>query len=217
MERQSQGRDIIYIINLVCSVLSGILFRELDRSPEHLTLRDIMRRFFGPDIGLKNLKRLNDKNLPIPRQFLGILKQALGRDVRAWKSQLEPWSALIEPARQIWGEQIVFLRTAISAAATVNSTTARECRLSDEGETLCDRAAYAKQRSDDFDWWREQLASASSIGTSAVQYVVLAMQQFSPIELIFTLSGEISSALDRLPDSAWHQLARASSNLVDST
>jgi hypothetical protein len=78
---------------------------------------------------------------------------------------------------------------------------------------LCDRAAYAKQRSDHVDWWSEQLASASAIGTSAVQFVLLAMQQFSPIELLFTLSGAISSALDCLRDSAWHQLARASSTL----
>ena len=214
MDRQPQGRDILYIINLACSILSGAPFRELGEASEHVPLRDVLRPWrYGSDRSLKKAKKLNGGNLPIPRQFLGIMDTALGIEVRAWKSQLEPWSAFIEPARQLCGEQVVFWLTAIRAAATVNLTTARECRLTDQRETLCDRAAYAKQRSDDSDWWREQLASASNIGTSAVQYVVLAMQQFSPIELIFTLSGEVSSALDRLPDSAWHRLARASSNL----
>jgi hypothetical protein len=95
----------------------------------------------------------------------------------------------------------------------VNSQSARECRLSDQSATLCDRAAYAKQRSDDSEWWRDQLASASITGIGKVQFVVLAMQQFMPLEPMLALSEEISGALDRLSDSAWHQLARAISSL----
>jgi hypothetical protein len=105
------------------------------------------------------------------------------------------------------GEQVVFWLTALHAAAIVNSQSARECFLSDQSETLCDRAACAKQRSDDSEWWRDQLASASVTGTGTVQFVVLAMQQFMPIEPMLALSDEISDALDRLSDSAWHQLS----------
>ena len=159
------------------------------------------------------MKRFNGEFLPIPRQFLGILNHALGIEVRAWKSQLEPWSGLIEPARQFWGEQIVFLLTAIYAAGRVDLRIGRECQLTNQHETLCDRAAYAKQRSDDSEWWREQLASASVTGVNMVQFVVLAMQRFTPIEVILTLSREISDVLDFLADLPWHQLARASSNL----
>ena len=78
---------------------------------------------------------------------------------------------------------------------------------------MCDRAAYSKQRSGDSEWWREQLASASVTGVNAVQFVVLAMQRFTPIEVILTLSREISDVLDCLANSPWDQLARASSNL----
>ena len=131
-ERRSRGGDVISLISWGYSILSGLPFRELQECPEHLPIRDVIRRWqSGSPTSLKDVKRFNSENLPIPRQFLGILNHALGIEVRAWKSQLEPWSGLIEPARQIWGEQIVFLLTAISAAGQVDLKIGRECRLTD--------------------------------------------------------------------------------------
>jgi hypothetical protein len=200
----------MHVINLAYSLLSGVVFRELD-GPEQLPLRDVVRRWQLASLGnIKNAKRLNDATLPIPRQFLGILNRAFSIEVGVWKSQLEPWEAFIEPARQIWGEQVVFCLTAIFAAATVKSETGRECRLTDQGKSLCDRTACARQRSEDSEWWREQLASARVTEIIAVQFVILAMLQFIAIELIFKLSEEISGVLDCLLESAWHQLVLAS-------
>ena len=132
IEKRSRGGDVISLISWGYSILSGLPFRELQECPEHLPIRDVIRRWqSGSPTSLKDVKRFNSENLPIPRQFLGILNHALGIEVRAWKSQLEPWSGLIEPARQIWGEQIVFLLTAISAAGQVDLKIGRECRLTD--------------------------------------------------------------------------------------
>jgi hypothetical protein len=213
-EEESRGREIIYLMNWAYSLLSAVSFRELDEFPEHLPLREVVRPFqFESHASVKNLRRISDDNWPMPRQFFGVLNQVLGVELRVWKSQLDPWSAVIEPAREIWGEKIIFWLTAIHAAAVVNSPIGREYHLIDERESLCNRAAYAKQRSDDVEWWCEQLASASGTGMSAVQSVVLVMHQFAPMDLILSLSDEISGALDRLPALAWHQLARACSAL----
>ena len=218
IERQSRGREIVYLMNSAYLVLSSVVFRELDQLPEHLPLRDAIRRFQLPlHVSLKNVKRMKDDNLPIPRQFLGVLNHVLGIEVRAWKTQLEPWSTFIEAAREIWGDQLTFAVTAIYAANTVDSKPPRECSLADPNETLCDRAVYAKQRSDDPKWWREQLASASVTGIPTTQFALLAIEQFASIETIITIAEDISVVLDGLPDRSWHQLARACSTLQLST
>jgi hypothetical protein len=102
-EKYSPGQEIIYVMNSSSSLLMGHWFRELDELPEHLLLRDVIRRWqFASETTLKKVKRLNDENLPVPRQFLEIANNLMSIDVRTWKTQLEPWSAFIEPARQIW-------------------------------------------------------------------------------------------------------------------
>jgi hypothetical protein len=103
-EKYSRGEEFLYVMNSSYSLLMGNWWRELDQLPEHLPLRDVIRRWqYASDTTLKKVKRLNDENLPVPRQFLEVANNLMSTDVRTWKTQLEPWSAFIEPARQIWG------------------------------------------------------------------------------------------------------------------
>jgi len=95
--------------------------------------------------------------------FVSNVLELSQRDTAEWANRIELWDQVIETARDCWGERLITFALANLAAGVRSGVEADEYRsLFDVGQSLARRAHYARQRSEDADWWRVQFAEAKS-------------------------------------------------------
>lgn len=87
----------------------------------------------------------------------------------AWRTSLDPWSAILEPIRRSVGDGWGITRVAI-VSSSVSGFVNEEINLLDEDVPICERAVYARRQSRNPKWWREQAALAES--TAEKQFVL---------------------------------------------
>jgi hypothetical protein len=92
-----------------------------------------------------------------------------------WATELLPWDRVVETGRSLWGDRWAFFRLANAACGVKSITqTCADCPdLLDQTKSLCRRARYARLRSGNIRWWRNQFAEATTDVDRALVCLVL--------------------------------------------
>jgi hypothetical protein len=108
--------------------------------------------------------RILNKTLSDCYEFLRAVDKTLDVHLSAWASDLAPWRAIVEKGRSLWGERYVFYQMA-NFASGINSKDddySKFADLLDCSKSLCDRLRYARFRSGNISWWKEQFGESST-------------------------------------------------------
>jgi hypothetical protein len=122
-----------------------------------------------------------------------------------WTHDLSLWNTVVEGARAIWGTQWSLIRVAhIASALEVDAGFLCE-RLLDNSAPLCGRAAHARLKSDDRDWWIDNLNSAEQ--DLELAFVTLMLLTWATADVICKLIDVIDEKVVGLSDQIWTMFA----------
>jgi hypothetical protein len=208
-DRKMSDRTIAAIT--VASVIS-FLSVESDWATRRMPFRHLLRHRLGSLLGeealSQKLAKLNEDELPVPRQFLDKVASIIEK-YSLLGGSLAPWSEIVELGRNIWGEQWVFYKISIAAASTVKSATTPECGLTDETIPLCERTVHARLNSENGAWWQEQIVLAQQASELALPFTLLALHTWMPVKTVLEFSAEISVFVDSLPFTHWRKVVES--------
>ncbi len=182
-----------------------------DRQPVSLE-KHLERRYGAPKLTLSSqvvtiTGAYNGHRLCV--ELAKVAEEQSQRSTIEWATELNPWDAIIEAGRSLWGDRWAFVNLA-NIAAGIRSTSERctDCPdLLDSSRSLARRLRFARLRSRAPKWWKTQLEALSSdFETSLGLLAALTWQTPSTIlanaELIDTL-------LSRMDQEDWTRMFRA--------
>jgi hypothetical protein len=94
------------------------------------------------------------------KQFNNLFLRWLSAPVSAWRAS-EPWSALVEEARKLWGERWGVVRVALLASVISEEDPKGAAQLVSVSEPLMMRIQFAKARAADPKYWADQVLSST--------------------------------------------------------
>ena len=156
------------------------------------------------------LRTVGEQDLPAPRLYLEKIGAALDESAKTWGTEIGPWRAITELTRETVGERWAVYLFALTGVLITNYAPLVESSLVDKSAPLCDRIATARLKSNDADWWRNQLALAGDVDQLGLIMLILLTDKSH--ETLFRIIDEVSAAVERLPSGWLTQLARAASD-----
>jgi hypothetical protein len=138
--------------------------------------------------------------------LLDSINRQFDRPISDWKSSIEPWSAMVEAIRTVYGDND---KTQIIAnlAAAVRSPTSQFSEASQIFDTdlpLCHRIRYARLRSGQPAWWARQLSIASC--TNEQLLVLQLLVTWGSQNTLTACIDAINSAVVSLHQDDWYKL-----------
>ncbi|MDA9525711.1 hypothetical protein XI06_36680 [Bradyrhizobium sp. CCBAU 11434] len=150
--------------------------------------------------------------------LLKIFLKVSDRDIRNWKSSLEPWSELVDSGVGLFGRRTVFFDIALVAAGIISKTESGQIGegLLDNSVPLCQRIRYARLRSGSPSWWETQFAQAGE-DDDLLYFVLTVFLVWATPRTVLALAASISPRLEMLSESHWEVLSSRleRSNFVD--
>jgi len=200
-------RSIIF--NLAQS-LAPIRHDMLSQAPPHMPVIEIRRHpWFDPiDDNEPNLVT----NFDIFSKCYGVVQTArrqLERTVGEWSCTLEPWEAIVEESRAMFGERWVIYRLANQASGIrARDITCKEYSgLFDRSMPLCRRARYARLRAGNVVYWKQQLDLATT--EVELQFALLILLTWGSSKVLTALAQTIDEKLVSITSDNWSRLARS--------
>lgn len=129
--------------------------------------------------------------------------------IASWRTNLEPWSALVESGRRAFGSAWVFYVLAFTASAVKAGRGSDDdaSSLFNDDSDLCQRARYARQRAGNAGWWKEQIALAADWESRT--FALLLFFAWAGPRTLRRAGAIANDVLTRLPDEWWSRLHKA--------
>lgn len=141
-------------------------------------------------------------------------KEQLERPAVEWNTLLAPWSAIVEAARNHWGDQPALFHFS-SVAAGIRSTS-EQCSgardLFDESVALCQRVRYARLRAGAPQWWKGQVSRIKTENHGLLATEVLLM--WGSVATVSQLLADLDAVLKDLSKTSWDQIYESLSEYV---
>lgn len=137
----------------------------------------------------------------------GLAEELCSRSAAEWATEITPWDQLVEFGRSAFGPQWILIYMA-NFAAGIRSNTERCSEYSsllDHSQPLCRRARYARLRSGQPSWWRQQFRSAKS--EEDVKLVCLLALTWARPNTLVALNPDLDAALVSLDEGSWYRVA----------
>ena len=138
-----------------------------------------------------------------------LAEELCNRSAAEWATEIAPWDQLVEFGRSTFGPQWILVYMANFAAA-IRSNTERCSEYSsllDHSQPLCRRTRYARLRSGQHSWWRQQFRSAES--EEDVRLVCLVALTWARPSTLVALNPDLDAAIESLDERSWHRIAVA--------
>ncbi len=161
------------------------------------------------------LNRESEKGFPnfpindgIDKKIEGYFKainKALNTDLENYRREIEPWDILIESGRNHFGDNWKFNLLSIIAAGIKSKEEKFESfsNLGDSSLSLCKRVRYARLKSGNVTWWRNELVNSKQIVFSLLIFFTWATPK-----TIKNLMSVVSSKIEELKDPDFKKLIR---------
>ena len=133
-------------------------------------------------------------------------KLAEEHSVEHWRTDVTPWSALVEAGRREFGNAWVFYALAfVSTGLKIEMDTNLEFEsLFDDDADLCQRAMLANRRAGARAWWEHQLKA--KVGFSERTFILSLFFACSGPKTMVRLSSLADEVLQSLPEEWWVRL-----------
>jgi hypothetical protein len=142
----------------------------------HLTKRT--RRY---EIDDKNLKAINSFNIKDSidnelKAFSDSIETCLNKEVSIWRTSIEPWDILIEKLRNQFGEHWAIEIVAVIAAGIKSKSEIFDNydNFNDNNLSLAKRVRYARLKSGNSKYWKENLTLSANKALSLLTFIVWA-------------------------------------------
>jgi hypothetical protein len=128
------------------------------------------------------------------------------KSVLDWATDLEPWNAIIEAARNVWGERWSLIKLA-NVAAGIRSNTEKCSEFSnllDRSAPLAKRVRFARLRSGAHRWWKAQVEAASN--QDELMFVLLILFTWATPSTWLANCESLEAQLTALSEMEWQRL-----------
>jgi hypothetical protein len=134
------------------------------------------------------------------------LEAILDSPVPLLRTDLEPWSTVLEDGRRAWGDRWTLHKLAVLAAEFLTVEPKSKCDLHDVTQPLLVRALSAKHRRQDMQWWKEQLESAAGLEGPVRPFLLMCLHRWAALSVIVALNHQLDQILDELTAPEWANL-----------
>lgn len=190
------------------NLLTPFLYRFLLANTDRINVATDVLRLHGLDSqGTKEPLITDFPALRRTQEFVAEASTIFQSETSLWTSTLEPWKRLIAVVADKFGceswaaSRLAVLSGGIRSSKVVGSWGPTSWSI-DEG--IADRMRYARLKSGNAAWWREQILSVQ--GGPKEPMVALAAAAWASSKTLVTLSGEMSKLLDSLGPTEWQMV-----------
>lgn len=161
----TSGSRVQGVVDLLAHLLDVNRYAISFKLPQNAPLSDTWRQ--AEHQTFSELKKMNDsvpsfKDASKCYALLGVVQKEADKLASHWASELSSWDAVVEEARQLWGNQWA-LYTIANVASGIKSST-ETCTDSpfpfDDSKSLCRRSRYARLRAGTSGWWPKHFQGA---------------------------------------------------------
>jgi hypothetical protein len=196
----------IHQLSALCALIKIVPHLEL---PEGTTLRQVLAARLSiqmKDDDWLEVKRGSDlvRCLNVLRQLSRLFDREAGR----WRTSLDPWVETVACLTAEFGDSIPSLEVALATLGLKADSATTASSLLDASTSLCDRVQFAKLKSGDLKWWKEQLANAESENNRVLVLAVL--RESAGGKVLRSLRVPTTEMLESLSLESWLTLADVS-------
>jgi hypothetical protein len=137
--------------------------------------------------------------------FFDTIKPATTRPIKDFTITLEPWDLIVESARKIFGERLIFdIYSVIVAGVKIKESVEDYSNFDDNSISLVKRLRFARLKSGSVKFWEALLMNKQKLLLKLMMIFT-----FATPKTIFSLFDELSNILKNLDDELFSQLKKS--------
>ena len=201
LQRKKQTSKLQYLLILLQPFIIASIVHETESTNESLNsyihnrfrINDFFNEEDKNDLGNKIFP--DDEIDNLIKNLEDEISNYLNLSLSAWRNDLNNWDLLIEKMREIFSDRWIFhvLATIISGIKDKKVPSKKYQSLTDASLSLCQRTKYARTKSGDLNYWKEQFNQSHNL-----DFIYLVFLTWATPRSIINLSKEIKNSFSHI-------------------
>ncbi|MER9893252.1 NACHT domain-containing protein [Mesorhizobium sp. M0119] len=203
-----RGNESVTTLELFGLVISGLFYRALISTESVGTARHVINRYIFGSLTVTR-ETSSDPEILTLSDFVTTALELLEAETSSWKTSLDPWRSLVGALHNATGPSWALYRIAIISAGVKSKQEpgAWSSRGWDDTLQIVDNLRFARLRSRNTKWWREQLGSVTT--RLSRQLAALTLAVWASPKTILSLVDDASRLMDSFTTQEWSSVCEA--------